>query len=97
MDLRNKKKIVVLPVTKTLPNLGNGLKSLGHSLREVVESLVAFVGLQGVEPREIFRSWRTHLELHKQHVEPDHVCPSIERHLEHSELVIAEDIPEESV
>ena len=75
MDLGSK-KVIVLLVTKTLPNLGNGLKPLGRLLHEVVESLVALVGLQGVEPSEFFRSWRTHLALHEQNVEPGHMHPS---------------------
>ena len=44
MDLE-RKKVTVLLVTKTLLNLGNSLKSLGRSLHEVVEFLVALVGL----------------------------------------------------
>ena len=59
------KKVVVLPVIKTLTNLGNDLKTLDYPLCRVIESLVALVGLQDVEPRELFRSWRTHLALQK--------------------------------
>ena len=96
MDLGSK-KVIVLLVIKTLHNLGNDPKTLGRSLREVVEALVALVGLQGVKPREFFRSWRTHFTLHKQHVEPNHVCPSIRRHLEHNEPVVVDDVPKELV
>ena len=45
------KKEAILPITKTLPNLGNSLESLGHLLGEVVELLVALVSFQGVKPR----------------------------------------------
>ena len=84
MDLRSK-KVVVLLVTKTLPNLGNGLKTFGRPLREVVEPRVSLIGLQSVEPREFFRSWRTHLVLHEHNVEPNHVDPFVGCHLEHHE------------
>ena len=82
MDLESK-KVTVLLVTKTLPNLTNGLKSLSP-LRKVVESLVALVGLQGVEPGKFFRSWKTHVTLHEQIEEPNHVSLSIGHHLEYN-------------
>ena len=65
MDLRSK-EVTVLLVTKTLPNLGNGLKPLGRPLPKIVKSLVTLVGLQGVESGEFFWSWRTHVALYKQ-------------------------------
>ena len=50
------KKEGVLPVTKTFPNLGNGLESLSCPLGEIVEPLIALVGFQGVKLRELLRS-----------------------------------------
>ena len=49
-------EVIILLVTKTLPDLGNGLKPLGRPLRKVVGTLAAFIGLQGVELEKFFQS-----------------------------------------
>ena len=92
-DLESEEQVILL-VTKTLLNLGNSLKSLGFPFSKIVKPHIALVGFQGVEPRELFGSMRSHLLLHEQDVEPDYVSPSIGRHLEHRQPVEAKDVPE---
>ena len=54
-DFKNEKE-GVLPVTKTLLNLGNSLESLSRPLGKVIKPLIALVGFQGVEPEELLGS-----------------------------------------
>ena len=48
-DLRSEKE-GVLPVAKTLLNLGNNLDSLSSLFGKIIKPLIALAGFQGVEP-----------------------------------------------
>ena len=54
-DLKSEKE-GVLPITKALLNLGDGLESLSRVLDKVIEPLIAVVGFQGVELGELLGS-----------------------------------------
>ena len=47
-DLRSEEKCVLL-VTKTLFNIGNGLKSLSRLFRKLVKPHITLLGFSGVE------------------------------------------------
>ena len=53
MDLGSR-EVVIFQVTKTLPDLGNGLKPFGYPLQKIIKYVVVFVGLQSVELGELF-------------------------------------------
>ena len=95
-DLRGIEESIFL-VTKTLLNLGNSLDSLGRPLGKVVKPQVTLICLQGIEPQKFLWSKGSHLTLYEQNEKPNHVSLSIGRHLEHHQLVEAQDVLEELV
>ena len=81
------KEVCVLPITKTLFNLGNGLNLLGCSLDEVIKPSVSLTILEGIQLRKFLQRAKIHLPLSKKYKESYHVIPPIGRHLKYGQPI----------
>ena len=89
-----REEVSILPISKTILDLGNNLDFLERSLGKVIKRYVALARLEGIEPRKLCQSIRVYLPLNKENKEPYHVSPPIGCHLEHSQVTVIEDVPE---